>query len=343
MDTLTSIEEVDKYYKENGRLVSYQLYNMIQGSKSYPNLFNHKNVDVLKYLLEKEELFSVLLLRNAKHLCNSIGDLVQFLTEHERIYDILRRNPSYALDDIVTREYLDLFKDVRRWCDPTIIIMDDYEEYTKLLEDYKGVWNSRCNEEFMIHIAKSPSITIFRRIWDVVGHNISKDRMIHIVLYYSIVPEILDIVGMNYFAIPEDEYGYFQYNWKMKDMSINIIKHLYSIRRPTKSTFERMIGSSLEIGRQDIYEYLISIAPYDCNVIASVAEYASVQVLDVYMKHMKLTQSCINSLWEKAIKNEDLDLVKFLYKNVTEPTIIIDLGDGECSKYIRKKQKCNIM
>lgn len=336
------IEGMEEFYRSNRRLVGYILHDMISGKNRYPDVFKSKNLQFLLYMLEKEELFSILLARNSKYLCNNMDELCNLIRENKPIYNALKRDPSLSLRGRVTREYLELFKDVREWCNPSIIDMNCYEEYVKILEDYRGVWSKRYNESLLIYIAQSPSIEIFKRISNVLNIQ-HDDRMFNIVIYRSTIPEILDVIGTNYYAISEKQYGYFYNMSKVRYMSINIIRYMYSIRRPTKDTFEKMIFIALHVKRYDIYEYLVSIAPYDCDIIPRIIQYISINVLEIYIKYMKLARLDINNIWKKVVKDENLEFAMWLYKNSYKTTIPLELGDGECSEYIRNKNRCNVM
>lgn len=291
-------EEVESIYINNRRNVSKYIYDMLNNT-SMDKIFRIDNISFISYMINKEELFAILTCKNIHHLFHNIpsNEVKNYLEDYPLILRSLDYNPS-ALLTINDGSMLDYYCQLYNARDiPFIDVLSlniSEDRASDLLIQYPNLFNVSDN---ITKISKIKNIDLFRLcIRDLKMNNMRQ-------LYYEVMINSIDVRFLDLLSdVP------INHEKISLDSSIDMIKHLYSTRRPNRYILEIAIGNAIKHKCYDILDYLFSMR-MDIDVWDYMISNLSVNLIRIYSKYYKLREYQIVHIQEN-MSHGDIEKLK---------------------------------
>lgn len=350
------IRAMDEFYELNRRSIGKILHYMLTTNYLEPLIFNIDNTGFIEHMIIKDELFQLLLNNNANiffHDLRTCNQLREYLLNHPHIMSTIQEDPSKLLDSRMIQcmdinelmNYCELFSHVSDWSN-ALFDLKIFDE--AIIDKYGHIFR-----KIFIHdqhpcigiLGRTLNASMFEKYFNKMS--ISTNGLLsfyNIVLSNNTNTQVLEIV-LRYRKTSDELYGNLLCN--IKTMDINMVKYLYTRRRPIERVFRYNLIAIIRSGRNDIFDYVISIAPYDIDIFMELRLEKNMEMIKSYDKHMPLKhqQENINRLWNEGILSNRLDIIRFLYEKKYHPSIQLDLDiENEVTRWIKKKNSvCCIM
>lgn len=176
---------------------------------------------------------------------------------------------------------------------------------------------------------------------DTGSYPYTMGKIYHHILYKGNETNIqqFDIV-LKYYKITEMDMNLIWSSIKL--VHLDMVKRIYSIRRPNKFIFESSLVNIIKEKREDLFQYLISIAPYDINIIEVLIKDGSLDMFKTYTNNIPLNNDAY-LIWKHVVRNDRLDIAKWLYQiSYNCPSYDYET-DNKTYRWLCKKNICNIM
>lgn len=293
---------IDNMYMLKHRHIALSIYSLMLSPQ--PEIFRLDNLSFISYMINKEELFSVLTSMNMRYIFknSSVEEIMRYLDSYRLIRDCIKHNPmNIIMDRLDDNEMIELCcelsKDNKEWLHiASLNVNDDIK--LQLYDKYKDVFVLPRDPNI---IASCKNLELFKIYVNAVNNNKTRKEIYDRILVSSDDEKLLDI-ALNYNTIDNNEYGRINHVEFIPTMNINMLKYVYNIRTPKKNIFVETIDRVLLYDRLDLYELLLQLAPKDIDIWLILQRNPSVNILSIYMKYFTLTP------WQWSYLDENISI-----------------------------------